>query len=194
MLKPARKLLTFDEYIAGTPSWPEGTRYELIGGELFLMTGGTTDHDLIKGNIYLIMRRLFPDCYVTTGDANLKAECLNEENSYFPDCMVVCDTGGKKDLYYDRPLILIEIGSPGTQYLDRARKKQDYMQLPSLLLYLMIDSTRNQVAGIYRKSGNIWEEFGFSGEIIFHLPPITGLPEMVFTAAQVYEKTAVRIR
>jgi hypothetical protein len=101
---------------------------------------------------------------------------------------------GKKELYYDRPAVLVEIGSPGTQYLDRVKKKQDYRQLPSLLLYLMIDSTRNQLTGIYRKSGNTWEEFGFSGEIALRLPPITGLPERVFTAAEVYEKTVLRTR
>jgi len=194
MLKPARKPLTFDEYLAGMPSWPEGIRYELIGGELFLMTGGTPDHDLIKGNIYLIMRRLFPNCYVTAGDANLRAECLTEENGYFPDCMVVCDSTGKKDFYYGNPLVIVEIGSPGTQYLDRAKKKQDYMQLPSLRLYLMIDSTRNQMTGVYRQSSNTWEEFRCSGESTFHLPLIAGLPEMVFTAAEIYEKTAVHLR
>jgi hypothetical protein len=78
--------------------WPEGIKYELIGGELFLMTGGTPDHDLINGNVYLLLRRLFAACYVTTGDANLKAECLTEENGYFPDCMVVWIPGlGRKN-------------------------------------------------------------------------------------------------
>jgi len=192
MLKPAQKLLSYADFLARMDSWPEGIKYELIGGELFLMTGGTPDHDLIKGNVYLLLRRLFPACYVTTGDANLKAECLTEENGYFPDCMVVCAEEGKKERYYDRPLVLVEVSSPGTQYLDRAKKKQDYMQLPSLSLYLIIDSTRNHVTGIYRKSGNTWEEFAFTNESTIHLPVIDGLPEIAFTAAQLYEKTGVK--
>ena len=192
MLKPARKPLSHADFLAQMHSWPEGIRYELIGGELFLMTGGTPDHDLIKGNVYLIMRRLFSACYVTTGDANLKAECLTEENGYFPDCMVVCAEEGKKNLYYDRPLVLIEVSSPSTQYLDRAKKKRDYRQLPSLLLYVIVDSTRNQVMGIYRKSCNTWEEFNFVNQSKICLPLIDGLPEIVFTAAELYEKTGIR--
>jgi hypothetical protein len=66
------------------------------------------------------------------------------------------------------------------------------MQLPSLLLYLIIDSTRNHVTGIYRKSGNTWEEFAFTNERTIRLPVISGLPVIAFTAAQLYEKTAVK--
>ena len=84
MLKPAQKLLSYADFLARIDLWPEGSKYELIGGELFLMTGGTPDHDLIKGNVYLLLRWLFPACYVTTGDANLKAECLTEENGLLP--------------------------------------------------------------------------------------------------------------
>ena len=192
MLKPAQRLLNYTDFLARMDSWPEGIKYELIGGELFLMTGGTPDHDLIKGNVYLLMRRLFPACYVTTGDANLKAECLTEENGYFSDCMVVCAPEGKKERYYDRPLVLIEVSSPSTRYLDRAKKKQDYMQLPSLSLYLIIDSSRNQVAGIYRNSGDTWEEFAFANENTIRLPVIGGLPEIAFTAAELYEKTGIK--
>jgi Uma2 family endonuclease len=105
--------------------------------------------------------------------------------------MVVCVEAGKKERYYDCPLVLIEVSSPGTQYLDRAKKKQDYLQLPLLSLYLIIDSTRNHVTAIYRKSGNSWEEFAFTNERTIHLPVISGLPAIAFTAAQLYEKTAV---
>lgn len=191
MLKPAKKPLSYDDYLARLDTWPEGTRYELIGGELFLMTGGTPDHDLIKGNVYLMMRRLFPDCYVTIGDANLKAECLTEENGYFSDCMVVCDREGKKERYYDRPLVLIEVSSPSTQYLDRAKKKQDYMQIPSLMLYLIIDSTRNRLTGIYRKSGNTWEEWEVADTRTVKLPAVHGLPDMEFGTAELYAKTDI---
>ncbi len=100
--------------------------------------------------------------------------------------------GGKKERYYDCPLVLVEVSSPSTQYLDRAKKKQDYMQLPSLSLYLIIDSIRNHVAGIYRQSGNTWEEFAVTNESTIDLPVIGGLPEIAFTAAQLYEKTGVK--
>jgi Uma2 family endonuclease len=194
MLKPVPKLLVYDDFLTQMATWPEGVRYELIGGELFLMTGGTPDHDLIKGNVYLLMRRLFPNCYVTTGDANLKAECLLEENGYFPDSMVVCAEEGKKALYYDLPLVLIEVSSPGTQYLDRAKKKQDYMQLPSLRLYLIIDSTRNHVIAVYRKSGNTWEERYFTNVTdAIALPVINGLPPIMLPTTELYAKTGVAI-
>lgn len=139
-------------------TWPEGVKYELISGETFLMTGGSPDHDLIKGNAYSLMKKYFPECYITTGDANLKAECLSEENGYFPDCMIICSKEGKKEKYYDMPLVIIEVVSPGSQYLDKAKKKIDYMQLPSLELYLMIESSKKEVKGIIRTGVNNWTE------------------------------------
>jgi hypothetical protein len=57
---------------------------------------------------------------------------------------------------------------------------------------MIIDSTRNHVTSIYRKSGNSWEEFSFTNERTIHLPVISGLPAITFTAAQLYEKTAVK--
>ena len=86
----------YSDYIRQIETWPEGVKYELISGETFLVTGDSPDHDLIKGNIYSLMKKYFPACYITTGDANLRAECLSEENGYFPDCMVVCSKQGKK--------------------------------------------------------------------------------------------------
>jgi Uma2 family endonuclease len=117
---------------------------------------------------------------------------LTEENGYFPDCMVVCDEEGKKDRYYDRPLVLVEVSSPSTQYLDRAKKTQDYMQIPSLMLYAIIDSTENHVICIYRKSANTWEELDFPNEGMIRLPSISGFPDIELNSSELYEKTDIR--
>jgi hypothetical protein len=66
------------------------------------------------------------------------------------------------------------------------------MQLPSLLLYLIIDSSRNQVTGIYRKSGNTWEEFAFANKSTIRLPLVDGVPEIALNAAELYEKTGIK--
>lgn len=158
MLNREINFINYEDYLSQFEQWDEGQKFELIGGDIFLMTGGSPDHDLIKGNAFQLMKDKFPDCYVTTGDANLKAETLSEENGYFPDCMITCDKSGKKDKYYDTPVIIVEVVSPGSEYLDRAKKKTDYLQLPSLKLYLIIDSTKKQINAAFRTSNNSWTE------------------------------------
>lgn len=158
MLQRQMNSLQYSDYITQIETWPDGVKYELISGETFLMTGGSPDHDLIKGNVYSLMKKHFPECYITTGDANLRAECINEENGYFPDCMIVCSKEGKKDKYYDMPVVIIEVVSPGSQYLDKAKKKTDYMQLPTLELYLMVEAFKKEIIGIIRTGMNHWTE------------------------------------
>ena len=158
MLQRQIDYVQYSDYITQIETWPDGVKYELISGETFLMTGGSPDHDLIKGNVYSLMKKYFPECYITTGDANLRAECINEENGYFPDCMIVCSKEGKKDKYYDMPVVIIEVVSPGSQYLDKAKKKTDYMQLPTLELYLMVESFKKEIKGIIRTGMNNWTE------------------------------------
>ncbi len=72
--------------------------------------------------------------------------------------MVVCSKEGKKDKYYDMPVVIIEVISPGSQYLDKAKKKTDYMQLPTLDLYLMVESSKKEIKGIVRTGINSWKE------------------------------------
>jgi hydantoinase/carbamoylase family amidase len=75
---PGRAVFIVDIRSESDTRRQNAVRIKSINALLREVTGGTPDHDLIEGNVYMSMRRLFPLCYVTTGDANLKAECLTE--------------------------------------------------------------------------------------------------------------------
>lgn len=105
------------------------------------------------------------------------------ESFYYPDVVLVCDDG--PDAYYkDKPYVIAEVLSPGTLRTDTNERRYAYLGLPSLALYLLVDSRRQFVRGYYRtKTG--WEERVFGeGEAV-----LVSCAEVELTPSDVYIQT-----
>jgi Uma2 family endonuclease len=64
--------------------------------------------------------------------------------------VVVCESDGRREGIEPRPCLIVEILSPSTRQIDVSFKARDYLSLPSLQGYLLIDSER-QAAELYRR-------------------------------------------
>ena len=142
------KILSYNDYI--TLEQDSETKHELINGQLYAKTGGTIDHDRIKSNVIYELRKQTEgtDCYIATGDANLKIDI--SENGYYPDSMLVCGKN-EHEYYVTRPLIVIEVLSKSTQHRDLIEKANDYLKIPGLLYYLVFDFQARQCI-VYTKN------------------------------------------
>ncbi|NJL43333.1 MAG: Uma2 family endonuclease [Pseudanabaena sp. SU_2_4] len=147
--------MTIEEYLAWEPQ--QDIRYEYVNGEAFAMTGGTIPHNDIALNLY---RTLYPHlrsrgCRANVSD--VKVQVSPKSPYYYPDVIISCDP---QDLnartFIQNPKIIVEVLSPGTSAKDRGEKFVNYLSIPTLQEYLLIDSESISVERYCRGEGRMW--------------------------------------
>lgn len=91
----------------------------------------------------------------------------------YPDAFVVCDPNQANDTSHDAPVVVLEVTSPSTRRIDLAEKKDAYLSIPSLMVYLVAESAE-PVAQVFRRSpdGDFRREPAIGLEAIIPLPEI----------------------
>ncbi|TMJ24626.1 MAG: Uma2 family endonuclease [Alphaproteobacteria bacterium] len=119
-------------------AWIQGReeRYELAGGRVIMMTGGTMRHGLIVGNLFELLRaRLDRKQWIVLTDFGID---IRPGTVRYGD-IVVDQPGAKGDaLTAKAPVLIAEVLSPSTMKIDFGDKAADYLQLPSLATYLVL--------------------------------------------------------
>jgi Uma2 family endonuclease len=117
--------------------WVQGReqRYELAGGYVLMMTGGTMRHGLIVGNLFQLLRaRLDRKQWVVLTDFGID---VRPGTIRYAD-IVVDEHGAKGDaLTAKAPALVAEVLSPSTMKIDLGDKAADYLQLSNLASYLI---------------------------------------------------------
>ncbi len=119
-------------------AWVEGRegRYELAGGRVSMMTGGTMCHGLVVGNLFeQLRRRLDRKRWVIMTEFGVD---VGPHTIRYPD--VVVDHPGAKgqDLTAKAPALVAEVLSPSTAKIDLGDKAAEYLRLPSLAAYVVL--------------------------------------------------------
>jgi Uma2 family endonuclease len=127
--------LVFNEYLALETS--AEIRHELVDGEMRAMVGGTDRHNEIVFGLRSALRaRCNPDCRVYSESVKLK---LNDCNSRYPDVILTCsEADHEQPLYKTEPRLLAEVLSDSSWQTDRVTKLNEYQQLASVEIYLIL--------------------------------------------------------
>lgn len=157
MLSPReRRRFTAEEYLQLEVT--SENRSEYYDGEIFLMTGGSLNHNQILMNLVSAVRQALPkECRAFSSDVRL----LVERHTLFtyPDLLVVCGPlhrmPARSDTLTDARLI-VEVLSPTTEVYDRTDKFRMYTALPSLEEYAVIAQDRHHGETWRRQLGNEW--------------------------------------
>ncbi|NJN12395.1 MAG: Uma2 family endonuclease [Richelia sp. RM2_1_2] len=139
-------------------------RHEYICGQVFAMSGGSKEHNLIAGNIYSRLRSNLRggSCSVFMADikVNIQLADQNIQNTkniyYYPDVIVTSDADDNDRFSLDYPCLIIEVLSPSTETTDRREKLAHYRTLESLQEYVLVSQDEIKVE-VYRKDsqGNL---------------------------------------
>jgi len=178
--------LTPEEYLA-TERRSE-TRSEYLDGEMFAMTGGSRNHNLIVSNIVceLSLQLRNRPCEVYASDQRVRVPATGLYT--YPDIIVACCEPQFEDEELEtllNPALLAEVLSPTTEAYDRGKKFEHYQTIPSLSEYLLVSQDSFRVEQYLRQDGNRWlltAVTGLDGRLA--LPSIQC--EMVL--AEVYDK------
>ena len=162
-------------------------RHEYVYGYVYAMAGSSPAHNIIAGNIQTAFNIALTNspCVVYASDMKVRADV---EAFYYPDVMIVCDND-LSSYFQDKPCVIVEVLSKKTARKDLHEKRFMYQTLPSLELYLLVDSRTHQVYGHYRTDKG-WEERAF--DVGQPVPvPCAGTE---LTHEQIYAKTALAVK
>lgn len=148
--------ISVDDYLAGEKDGE--VRHEYVAGEVYAMTGASRSHGLIVGALFAHLR---PEarrqgCQLFANDMKVHVRQAGEDVFYYPDLVLTCDPDDQADYYTERPCLIAEVLSEGTERIDRREKLFAYTAgLPSLREYLLVAQDRRQV-DIYRRGNDDW--------------------------------------
>lgn len=181
----ARKLhrISVDDYLSGELVSP--IKHEYVGGAVYAMAGARNVHNRIVGNTFgsLFVRLRGQRCQPYNSDTKIRVELANETRFYYPDASVVCDPNPPTDSFQDEPVGLFEVLSKGTRRIDEGEKKDAYVTIPSLGVYVLIEQDVPLVV-VHRRTPR-----GFEREVHDGLNAIVPLPEIGIDLplAEIYE-------
>lgn len=175
--------MTVDEFLAWAEHQPG--RYELIDGEVFGMSPRRARHTRTKYRVQNALDRAI-------GEAGLSCEMLADgltvqvdpDTAYEPDALVQCGDAIAEDaIVATHPVIVVEVLSPSTGYVDTGQKLEGYFRVPSVMHYLIVDPRKAVVIHHRRASGELIETRIASAGALDLTPPGLRLTVTDFFAA-----------
>jgi len=178
----AGKRYTYEDYYA----WDDGERYELIDGEVWLMSAPLEPHQTVSVELILQLRMFLGGrrcrVYHAPFDVRLNPDGA-DDTVVQPDISVICDlskinrTGCK-----GAPDMIIEILSPSSEARDRIVKFNKYLEA-GVLEYWIVDPDSKTVQACLLQGGKyVTTSYGETDEA-----PVSILPGCVIRLSEVFE-------
>ena len=159
---------------------------EYIDGAIYLMSGANNRHNRIATNATgaLVHRLRGRRCEAFNSDTKVRLQLAAHMRFYYPDAMVVCEPNREEDPYQDAPSVVLEVLSSRTRRTDEGEKKDAYLSIPSLRVYLLIEQDKALVVALRRTGQGFVREKYEGMQAVLPLPEIeTELP-----LAELYER------
>ncbi len=135
-------------------------KHEYIDGEVYTMAGGSDRHNLISGELYLLLANHLRNsrCQPFFGDLKVR---VSESIYYYPDVLVSCEEEPDDPYFRNHPILIVEVVSPSTERIDRSEKLLYYLQMPSLREYAIVDQHKMNVELHRRQINGNWITYIF---------------------------------
>ncbi len=161
--------VTPEEYLAGERL--SDVRHEYLAGTVHAMSGGSTAHARIAGNIFREFGNQLrgKPCEVFTSDMKVRLRPAEGEFFYYPDVTVDCaPSRDPHAVYLEEPMVIVEVLSPSTERIDLSEKLGNYLRLPSLAVYVVVNQFSPHVT-VHRRTAEGWA-MEFYGDIADAIP------------------------
>ncbi len=176
-------LISVEDYLAGELVSP--VKHEYLGGVVHAMAGARNLHNVIATNTLLALgsRLRGKRCRPFNSDTKIRVRLPTQLRFYYPDASVICRQNPLNESFQDEPAAVFEVLSKATQRIDQGEKKDAYLTIPSLSVYVLIEQESAAVV-VYRRTAQ-----GFVREVYVGLDATLSLPEIEaeLPLAEVYE-------
>ena len=170
--------ISLEEYLSGERD--SEIKHEYIDGQVFAMAGASLRHNLICTNVSALLWNQLQGkpCYPLTSDMLVKT---SDRKFRYPDVQVICDDDSSDDDYVrENPILIVEVLSRSTRRRDKTEKREEYLALPSLLEYVLIEQDVAEVE-VQRRSNDWRSEYYYLGqEIHFESVDVTVSVEAIY--------------
>lgn len=139
-------------------------------GEVFAMSGTSIKHNVIAGNLLMMIKMYLKRKKCNVFNADIRLHIPSNSLFTYPDFMIVCDEPETIDSELDtitNPNTIIEILSKSTRDYDRGTKFKLYRDIPSFKEYILVDSENISIEIFTKEGDNSWKmkEFKALGDI-----------------------------
>jgi Uma2 family endonuclease len=180
-------LVSVYDYLAGELASPN--KHEYVGGVVYAMAGARYRHNQIASNLLVALgsRLRGKRCRVLNSDSKVRIRLPNQVRFYYPDVSVDCRPNSPDDYYYDEPTLVAEVLSPSTRRIDEGEKKDAYLMIPALTVYMLVEQERARVV-VHRRT-----DHGFVREV-YEEKDVIPLPEVAseLPLGEIYEGVEFR--
>ena len=149
-------------------------KHEYLGGTVHAMSGGRNVHNLVATNISTALGSQLRGqrCRTFNSDTKIRIRLTGHTRFYYPDVSVICRLNPAHEVYQDEPVVIVEVLSDSTRRTDLGEKKDAYLSISSLAVYLVVEPEAAAVVA-YRRTDE-----GFVREIWEGLTVSVPLPEV----------------
>jgi Uma2 family endonuclease len=143
-------LRSIEDYLAGELSSP--VKHEYLGGVVYAMAGAANVHNAIASNTLVALgsRLRGRPCRPYNSDTKIRILLPAHTRFYYPDASVICRPNPANESFQDEPAVIVEVLSDSTRRLDEGEKKDAYLTIPSLQIYLLVEQDSPAVVAFRR--------------------------------------------
>jgi Uma2 family endonuclease len=165
-------LVSVEDYLAG--ELDSATKHEYLGGVIYAMAGARNVHNTIAGNSFakLHLRLSGGPSQPFNSDTKIRIRLPSQTRFYYPDASVICRPNPPLDSFQDEPAAIVEVVSRRTRRIDEGEKKDAYLTIPSLNVYMLVEQDA-PVVTVHRRT-----ETGFVREVFEGLDAVIPLSEI----------------
>jgi Uma2 family endonuclease len=176
-------LVSVEDYLDGELVSP--VKHEYLAGVVYAMAGARNAHNIIAGNVFasLHARLRGRPCRPFNSDTKIRIRLPTHVRFYYPDASVICRPNPQADSFQDEPAVVVEVLSRRTRRIDEGEKKDAYLTIPSLSVYVLVEQETAAVVAFRRTAGGFVREVHQGADAVLPLGEIgVALP-----LAEVYE-------
>ncbi len=154
-------LVSVQEYLDAELDSP--IKHEYLGGVVYATSGARNIHTLVASNILAALwsRLRGQPCRALNSDTKIRIRLPGHTRFYYPDVSVVCRPNPPDQVFQDEPTVIVEVLSDSTRRIDFGEKKDAYLSIPSLAIYLLVEPDSPAVVGFRRSDQGfvreVWE-------------------------------------
>jgi Uma2 family endonuclease len=176
-------LISVEDYLEAELS--ASTKHEYLGGVVYAMAGARNVHNTIAGNVFAALHASLrgKHCRPFNSDTKIRLRLPSHDRFYYPDVSVICRPNPPNDSFQDEPAVIVEVVSHRTRRIDEGEKKDAYLTIPSLGVYLLVEQELPAIVAFRRTAQ------GFVREVYEGMDTVVPLEEIEteLRLAEVYE-------
>lgn len=155
-------------------------KHEYVDGQVYAMAGASVNHNIIVSNVSGLLWNALQGqpCFPVSSDMMVKTSDFQYR---YPDVVVICDGDETGDEHVsENPRLIVEVLSNSTRQQDTEIKRREYLAMPSLQEYVLIEQDVVDVE-VFRRSDDWRPTHYFMGDDVhFEAVDVTVSVEAIY--------------